>query len=269
MPTTHDRSDAADPVSAASEAELWQRWREQRDESARQRLMDHFIPYARVVAATYYGRRINDEIEFNDYLQLASVGLVESIDRYDPALGAQFKTFAARRMHGAILDGLERLTEKQQQIAVKRRLRQERLQDIQSAASSARAEATTGKDSKATHADNLFKYLSEVGIGLAISYLLEGTGMVQGDATATYQADAYYQRAELRQLQQRIRELVQRLSDQERTVITCHYLQEHSFEEIAERLQLTRGRISQIHRKALGTLRVQLGPQPTHGPIDL
>jgi len=269
MPTTHARPDAADPVSAASEAALWQRWREQRDESARQRLMAHFIPYARVVAATYYGRRINDEIEFNDYLQLASVGMVESIDRYDPALGAQFKTFAARRMHGAILNGLEQLTEKQQQIAVTRRVRKERLQDIADAASRARAEVPAGKDAKASHADSLFKYLSEVGIGLAISYLLEGTGMVESDASATPQADAYYQRTELKQLQQRIRELVQRLSDQERTVISYHYLQEHSFEEIAERLQLTRGRISQIHRKALGTLRTQLGPQSPHAPIDL
>ena len=35
------------------------------------------------------------------------------------------RTFAARRMHGAILDGIERLTEKQQQIAVRQRLRRE------------------------------------------------------------------------------------------------------------------------------------------------
>jgi hypothetical protein len=62
--------------------------------------------------------RMHDEIELGDYLQYARIGLLEALDRFDPAVGVMFRTFAARRMHVAILDGIERLTEKQQQIAV-------------------------------------------------------------------------------------------------------------------------------------------------------
>ena len=105
--------DASD-VPAASQTEgasfweraLWQRWRGDRDEQARQRLLDLHLPYARVVAASYYAKRFHDEIEFGDYLQLASLGLVEALGRFDPGFGVQFRTFAARRMHGAILDSL-------------------------------------------------------------------------------------------------------------------------------------------------------------------
>ena len=109
-----------------AEADLWQLWREDGDEQARLRLLDIHLPYARVVAASYYAKRLHDEIEFGDYLQLASLGLIEALGRFDPGFGVQFKTFAARRMHGALLDGIERLTEKQQQIAARLRLEVQR-----------------------------------------------------------------------------------------------------------------------------------------------
>lgn len=230
------------------EKELWRRWRCERDMTAREQLIEHYLPYARVVAATYYARRNHDEIEFAEYLQLASVGMVESLDRYDPELGAQFKTFAARRMHGAILNGLERLTEKQQQIAVRQRLRHERIQAISQPA-----------QRRSTHADTLFRYLADVGIGLALAQLLEGTGMIEGEPRTIVEPDRHYQQLELEQLRRRLHEIVARLPNQERTVIRYHYLQDQPFDLIAEMLGLTRGRIAQIHRKALMSLRNQLG----------
>jgi RNA polymerase sigma factor FliA len=114
--------------TAEAEAGLWQRFRAAGDADARSRLLEMHLPYAKILAGVYFGRRYHDEVEFGDYLQLASIGLVEALDRFDPARGVQFRTFAARRMHGAILDGLERMTEKQQQIAARQRLRNERLQ---------------------------------------------------------------------------------------------------------------------------------------------
>jgi RNA polymerase sigma factor for flagellar operon FliA len=41
-------------------------------------------------------------------------------------------------------------------------------------------------------------------------------------------------------------------------VIELHYLQHLPFEDVASRMSLTRGRISQIHKEALQNLRVLL-----------
>lgn len=238
------------------ESELWSLFRASGDEVLRQQLIAHYLDYARIVAATYYARRNHDEIEFAEYHQLASMALVESIDRYDPGKGAQFRTFAARRMHGAILDGLERLTEKQQQIAVGQRLRQERLQSIKehSAATSVSATSPGGK----AHADELFRYLAEVGIGIALGCLLDGTGMVAADEATGQLPDGVYQRLEIKQLQARIHDMIRNLPPQEQAVITSHYLHEHGFEDIARRMRVTKGRVSQIHRAALQSLRSRL-----------
>lgn len=247
--------DAA-PADAPEDAEraLWLRWREQRDEAAREELVRTYLPYARVVAASYYGKRFHDEIEFNDYFQLASVGLLESVDRFDPAFNVQFKTFAARRMHGSILNGLERMTEKQQQIAARQRLRAERLETLKAAAGE-EAGAGSGRGSKRTP-EQLMKFVAEVGLGLALSWLLEGTGMV--DEPERAETIPFYRNAEIQELRKRIARSIDQLSPQGRTVIRYHYQQDIAFEEIARMLELSKGRIAQIHRQALLQLREAL-----------
>ncbi|MEJ8839024.1 sigma-70 family RNA polymerase sigma factor [Ramlibacter sp. AN1133] len=237
------------------EAILWQQLRQGGDAAAREQLLALHMGYAKVVAGTYYARRFHDEIEYADYLQYASVGLLEALERFDPARGVQFRTFAARRMHGAILNGLERFTEKQQQIAARQRLRAERMADVKALAGE-RSGAETGTPRTA---DQLLAFVSEAGIGLALCWLLEGSGMVD-DAGATV-SQPFYRSAEMRQLRERLVLAIEGLPAQERTVIRSHYLQEVPFEEIAASLQLTRGRISQVHRRALVRLRGVLGGQ--------
>jgi RNA polymerase sigma factor for flagellar operon FliA len=232
---------------------LWQRLRAGDADGARDRLLALHLPYAKVVAASYYAKRFHDEIEFGEYQQLACVGLLEALDRFDPARGVQFRTFAARRMHGAILDGIERFTERQQQIAVRQRLRLERARDVRD---SAAAEAGAGGGS-APAPEQLTRFVAEVGIGLAVCWMLEGTGMAQlPDATATA---PFYQGVQLKQLRERLLHAVDRLPAQERTVLRSHYLQDVPFERIAADLQLTKGRISQIHKQALLHVRKLLG----------
>lgn len=245
---------------APGEHALWLRLRGD-DDSARAALLELHLPYARTVAATYYRRRVHDEIEFDDYLQFARLGMVEAMQRFDPDQGALFRTFAARRMHGAILDGLERCTEKQQQIAARQRLQKERLADLRHTLGPTR------------HADDLFRHLADVGIGLALCHLLEGTGMVDlgetasnADPAADEAGERHYASFELAQLKRRLVALVDRLAPQQRTVIRYHYLQEHSFEDVAHLMGVTRGRVSQIHRAALAALRDALAAE---GHVDL
>lgn len=237
-----------DATTAVTEEEgaLWQRLRADGDAAARERLIALHLPYAKVVAATYYSRRFHDEIAFEDYRQLAAVGMIEAVDRFDPARGVQFRTFAARRMHGAILNGLERQTEKQQQIAARKRLRAIRLEEVKGAAGEAAPRS----------AEQLLRYVSEVGIGLALCWMLEGTAMV--DLSKAKHSAPFYQSVAMRQLRERLLLAVDALPPQERTVLRSHYLQEMQFDEIAAMLQLTKGRISQIHKQALLRLRNQV-----------
>jgi len=255
-----------------AESLLWRDWIDRRDPVARERLIAQHLPYARVVAATFYARRTHDEVEFDDYHQLATVGLLESFDRYNPSLGAQFRTFAARRMQGSILNGLVRLTEKNQQIAIQGELRRERVKAAKAAALENIDPALATQEgaelpSKATDPKQLlFSFLAEVGMSLALGVMLEGTGMIDAesfdsDASEVSAEVSYFQKTEMQRLQQTLAGLLKSLTEQERTVIRYHYLQDTPFDEIGKMLGVKRSRVSQIHQQALRSLRQGLTRQ--------
>jgi len=248
---THSGAAAA-PRSEAVETEpkhpplegehgLWERLRRDGEAGARDAIARHYVPYSRALAARIYARRSRDEFEFEEYAQLATIGLMEAIDRFDPARGVQFKTYATHRITGAILSGLVSLSERQQQIQLRKRIAQERMESLRDAAAAAASP------------DDQLRALAEIGVGLALGIILEGTGMVRDEAGAA--PDNAYTGLELRQLRDRVVGAVDQLTERERDVIRRHYLQDISFGDIARDLDLTQGRVSQLHRQGLARLR--------------
>lgn len=236
----------ADAPSGSDLDALWHSFVPQREARLRERLVLAYQGFARMLAAKVYARRVYTEMEFADYLQYATVGLIESIDRFEPGRGIRFETFASTRITGAILNGIESSSEIQEQVAARRRVIGQRLGTLTG------APAVPQPDSPAA----VFAHLAELAIGLAIGFVLEQTGMHM-DAQSEY-ADNTYQAVELKQLQARVRAQVGALPANQQKVIEGHYLQLLPFEEIARSMGLTRGRIAQLHKEALGNLRTGL-----------
>jgi RNA polymerase sigma factor for flagellar operon FliA len=232
----------ADPPSVA-EAALWTAWRERGDSSAREQLVLLHSDFSRIMAGKLYARRVTDEVGFDEYLQMAHMATIECVDRYDPAYEASFRTFASHRITGAILNGLESMSERSRQLAVRRRVERERLASLRD------GEPDAGQDR--------FDRLAAVAVGLAIGFLLEQGGS-DGEAEAAY-ADNAYERTLMRQIRERVAARVSELPDREALVIRHHYLQNIPFEEIARHLGVSKGRVSQLHRQALKLLRQSLG----------
>ncbi len=223
---------------------VWAAFVQTRNSAAREQLVAAYAGFARMMAAKVYARRTVDAMEFADYLQYATVGLIESIDRFDPGRGFLFESFAAARITGAMLSGVESSSEIQRQIATRKRVMGERLSSL--------AEPTPASSG----VNAVFARLAEMAVGLAVGFALEETGMYQQEEGGY--ADNTYAGAELRQLRDRVKVALGEIGPNQRKVIELHYLQHLPFEEVAKRMALTRGRISQIHKEALQTLRVWL-----------
>lgn len=211
---------------------------------ARQALFMHHMPYARAVAATLFARRHRDDVEFDDFLQLANIGLIEAISRFDPTLHVRFTTFCTPRLRGAVLNGIEKLTEAQEQMSFDRRRRAERVESLRSIREDKRQVQSLGS----------------LAAGLAIGFMLEGTGMFQGsDAPSSGYAESFESTA-WQQLSATLRAALVGLPTNERKVISLHYFDALPFEQIATLLNLSKGRISQLHRAGLERLRSKLHP---------
>jgi RNA polymerase sigma-B factor len=88
--TNHREREAADLRAYA----------DHREPGARERLIRNYLPLANSIARRFdRGRRVPLE----DLQQIAAIGLLKALDRYDPAYGAAFSTFAVPTMQGEIL----------------------------------------------------------------------------------------------------------------------------------------------------------------------
>jgi RNA polymerase sigma-B factor len=74
------------------------RYHEQGDLAAREELCERFLPLARDLALRY---TYTDE-PFDDLLQVASLGLVKAIDRFEPGRGTKFTSYAAPTILGEL-----------------------------------------------------------------------------------------------------------------------------------------------------------------------
>ena len=82
----------------AAERQLVLRYHRWGDMAAREELVKRFLPFARDLALRYS----YTEEPLDDLLQVASVGLVKAIDRFDPDRGAKFTSYAAPTILGEL-----------------------------------------------------------------------------------------------------------------------------------------------------------------------
>jgi RNA polymerase sigma-B factor len=89
---------ARGPLRGATEKALWHRLTGQRDQAARAELVSLYLPMARRMASRYSG--VSES--YDDLLQVASLGLLNAIDRFDPSRGTPFAGFAKPTILGEL-----------------------------------------------------------------------------------------------------------------------------------------------------------------------
>ena len=236
------KSDAAEDSSPANPCidDLWKEFRSSRDEALREQLIEHYMPLARVVAGRLYRSRSERIIAFDDYLQYARVGLIESVDRYDVSREASFESYSSFRIRGSILNGLGHESE----FAAQGRFWRTRASD--------RVESLA---SELPQQDDLaFDELIDLTMGIAIGFVLEERLSPVDDTVSSNP----YAATEMDQIVRQLHAFVDELPARERDIVRSHYFEHLEFQVMAERMGVTKGRISQLHARAVARLREAL-----------
>ena len=231
---------------------LFVRWQQGCDQRARAELVDRFMPLARKLARRYAGLE-----PFDDLLQVASIGLLKAIDRFDPGRGAAFSSFAVPTILGELKRHFRdtgwfvHVPRRAQELALKVQEAQERL-----SASSERSPTV----------QELAHYM-EISVEEVIDALEAGAahhstpldapvGRQDGErATLADTFGAEDDRFELIDARVTLGAVAGELSERERLVLTLYFLEERTQSQIAEELGVSQMQVSRILRRAVERLR--------------
>jgi RNA polymerase sigma-B factor len=249
--TTHP--EGGDRVAARElERELLLRYHEFGDLAAREELVERLLPLARDLALRY---TYADE-PFDDLLQVASVGLIKAIDRFEPGRGTKFTSYAAP----TILGELKRhFRDKGWSLHVPRDLQERSL---------AVSRATEVLSKELGRSPNVREVAGH--IGCSVEQVLEAQ-----EAAASYEAasldapiardddesaslvdllgseDSAYELVEDREA---IARTWEELPDVERSVLELRFMHDLNQREIGERIGYSQMHVSRLLRRALTRL---------------
>ncbi|HWR39009.1 MAG TPA: sigma-70 family RNA polymerase sigma factor, partial [Patescibacteria group bacterium] len=84
---------------------VWEEYQYNRTAEIREILAENYLTLVKIVAGRV-AIGLPQYVDKDDLISNGFLGLLEAIERFDPARGVKFETYAAVRIRGAILDSL-------------------------------------------------------------------------------------------------------------------------------------------------------------------
>ena len=233
------------------------------DDDARAGLVTLHENLVRFLAAKFANR--GEPLE--DLIQVGMIGLIHAIDRFDPARGIKFSTYATPTIVGEIK---RHFRDRAWNLKVPRWLQELNLQVMKANDLLAqRFGRSPTIDEIAEHVGcTVENALNAMELGNAYETVsLDSRLAVEGEAPLTLSDSLGSEDLDLNQLSRYddVKDAVRKLDNRERMIIYLRYFQDLSQTEVARRLHISQMHVSRLQHKALRKLRELLNDDPvTH-----
>lgn len=245
--------------TTTKEENLFQEYVRTKNPELESKIVEKYLPFAKMFA---YNQAVKAGKlgDFDDFYSDAALGLLNAIRNYDLQEGVKFETYATYKIRGAILDGVRKndwvpRTARQKQKAVneireKLRIELGRVPFME--------EIANAMD---MGIDEYRKMLAENSVNTmqSLDAHLEENGDSSFSTTTLSKLPDPEKEAEKKELAEKLGETLEDLSERERLVIQLYYYEELSFIEIANVLNVSQPRVSQLHTRALSKMRPNMG----------
>lgn len=230
------------------------------DHLARNEIIAEYLPYVNRIV-NRIATHLPATVEVDDLINVGIIGLIQAIERYDPARDNKFMTYAVFRIKGAVLselrsrDFLGRTTRQKIRSLEKAylKLEQELGREV--------------KDEEVAHEMNVdLDQFYKIKRMSSISFVsFEEIGV-----TTKEQKDSIFHQllgdrhhdvltmTTIKEIKTRLGQHIEELPEKERLVISMYYSDEMTMKEIGLALEITESRVSQIHSQAVLRLRSKL-----------
>jgi RNA polymerase sigma factor for flagellar operon FliA len=262
------RTPAPDPV-VGEIADLWDRFRAEAAEDVRERLILNYAPLVKFVAGRV-GASLPPSVDHNDLVSYGIVGLIESIERFDPDRDVKFETYAIPRIRGAMLDELRALDWVPRSVRAKGRELDRAMTKLQNDlrrdpteeelagelgcnVDEVRARLDSTVSMSIVALEDLLTVSSEDGDRVSLLDTLPDVGVEMPGAAI-----------EANDVRVALRQAIEGLGERDRKVVVLYYLEGFTLARIGDILGVTESRVSQIHSKAVMALRSRMAELLSH-----
>lgn len=196
--------------------------------------------------------------QVEDVINEGVIMLMNAIDKFDPGKNVKFETYISKRIRGMIID----LARKNDWVP---RTTRRNAKAVQDAAEEFAAEKGRMPEDKelAEHMGITVERLHEINAKMSLSSVLSLDMVLEGDGEnkqpaaipsgiASEQPEESYLDKEFKQV---LADGIRTLKEKEQTVISLYYVEELNMKQIAEVVDVSEPRISQIHRNAVEKLK--------------
>ena len=240
---------------------LWESYGSNRDKQAREKLILTYLPLVKQLSARL-AVRLPNGISNEDLEGYGVIGLIESIEKFNPAKGVSFETFAYRRIRGSMIDEVRKLYwiprtlwQKLQTVnAEKERLRKiygDSLTDEQVAVSLNITVVELHKISNYYNQLNMNSLDEELTSSDGDAVRL---GNLIPDPNSPDPLDVF----EKKDGHRIVAEAVNSLVEKDRLVLGLYYQDNLTLKEIGLVLEVSESRVCQLHARAMSRLRQKL-----------
>jgi RNA polymerase sigma factor for flagellar operon FliA len=242
-------------------AALWAEFKGTASPQARERLILHYAPLVKYVASRV-ATGLPASVEQADLVSYGMFGLIDALEKFEPARGNKFETYAIPRIKGAIIDELRAMDWVPRSVRFKARQIEKAYSDLESIMKRAPSEkevaARLGVTLKELH--DVITQISFVSV-LALDELLS-VGSDRGEQvslldTLADRGSDVSMGLEGQETRGLLAAAINSLSEREKIVVTLYYFEGLTLAEIGEILGVTESRVCQIHTKAVNQLRLQ------------
>jgi RNA polymerase sigma factor FliA len=226
----------------------------------RERIIEEFLPIIKHLAFKV-SRGFDDDGITEDLISSGVLGLLEAMEKFDPARGIKLNTFAYLRIRGAMIDELRKRDWFPRSARSKAKKLEEVIRKLESRLGRYPREEEVAAELKVDLDDYLvmLKDFGSLSI-LSIEDISEVSGMDR-EGIIRYVMDegaSPEKCAEMKELEGLLGHEIDRLPEKQKLVLSLYYYEDMNMKEIAEVLGITEARISQIHSQAVLSLRTFL-----------
>ena len=224
----------------------------------RNEIIMEFLPKIQYIVQSIKQDNLPPTVTEEDLINTGVLGLIDAINKYDPEKGVKLSTYAEIRIRGHIIDSLRKLDWVPRNIRQKARHIETAILEVEQKLG---REATPEEIAEYLGMDveEYMKYAEKISNSSLISIDTK-VGVDEDSTTSLWQIlsindDTPDKHVEEEELKRIISDIISKLKERERLVITLYYYEELSMKEIGEILGLTESRISQIHTKTMLKIR--------------